>query len=308
MKVYKDDEFSEYQDKATSLALGTFDGLHRGHQKVIKKARNNARCSDLAAGIFSFVPHPRRVLNQEEGPRVICSQRQKKEILQEIGLDYYFCQEFTEEFSRMNFKDFIAGILCDELKSGQLVVGKDFTFGHRGEGTSQDLKKMGRYLDFEVKIVSPLRIKGKKISSTRIRKLISEGRVGKIPPLLGRKFALAGRVVHGSGRGHEIGFPTANLELEADYVRPKKGVYAGYVVHEEKEYRSIANFGRNPTFSEEDFRVEIHILDLKEDRDFYGSRLEFTPVEFIREEQKFDSVEGLKETIKSDILYTKKIL
>lgn len=307
MKVLYDEEFASYNGPATALALGTFDGLHKGHQKVINKAKKLAENSDLVSGVFSFNSHPRRVLSSGEGPRVICSSLQKKEILRDLNLEYYFCQEFTSDFSRTQFEEFVEDILVGKLKSRHLIVGEDFTFGYQGEGDSEDLKELGKKLGFNVEILSPLTTEdNKKISSTRIRKLIAAGKVDEIPALLGRYYSLAGRVIHGSGRGHELGFPTANLELEADYILPRSGVYAGYVDYRGSKYKAAANFGYNPTFSEKDYRVEIYILNLK--TDLYGERLSINPVEFIREEKKFEDIKELQKTIKADILYTKKVL
>jgi len=306
MEVLFDEDFSAYSGGPTALALGTFDGLHRGHRKVIETARKMAREKKLAGGVFSFTPHPRRILNSGNGPGVICSLRQKIEILEEMGLDYFFCQEFTPEFSRTEFEAFVREILCGELESHQLVVGEDFTFGHGGEGTSGDLVKMGEELGFSVKIVSPLKNDDEKISSTRIRRLISAGRVDEVPDLLGRYYTVAGEVVHGSGRGHRLGYPTANLKLEAEYILPRRGVYAGYVHHRGERLKAAANFGHNPTFKPVDYRIEIYILELEEN--LYGERLSFSPVEFIRPEKEFDSIDKLRETIAEDILYTKKVL
>ncbi len=307
MKVLYDEEFENYNGPATALALGTFDGVHRGHQKVINKAKELAENNNLASGVFSFNPHPRRVLNSAEGPRVICSHRQKEEILRRLELEYYFCQKFTSDFSRTQFEEFVANILVKKLKSQYLVIGEDFTFGYKGEGNSEDLKQLGEDIGFNVKVLSPLTTdNNKKISSTRIRKLIAAGKVREIPELLGRYYTMAGKVVHGSGRGHELGYPTANLKLEADYILPRSGVYAGYANYKGGKYKAAANFGYNPTFSEQDYRIEVYIINL--DKDIYGERVSISPVEFIREEEKFDNISELKKTIQSDILYTKNVL
>ncbi len=306
MEIVRDKQFDEYRGPETALALGTFDGLHTGHQKVIDEAKKLASENFVASGVFSFTPHPRRVLNSGKGPGVICSRRQKREMLAEMDLDYYFSQEFTRDFSRTEFEEFIKKILWKKLKSRHLIVGEDFTFGYRGEGTCEDLRRFGKMLGFNVSIISAQKINGEKISSTKIRNMISRGRVDRVPEFLGRYYTLAGEVIHGSGRGRELGYPTANLRLEADYVLPRRGVYAGYVKHSGEKYRAAANFGENPTFSEENFRIEIYILDL--DEDLYGKRLSFCPVEFIRPEKKFNSIKRLRRTIESDILYTKKVL
>ncbi len=307
MKVLYDDEFASYDGPPTVLALGTFDGLHKGHQIVINKAKELAAKYSLSSGVFSFNSHPRRVLNSGEGPKVICSPKQKIEILRQMNLEYYFCQEFTTDFSRTQFEKFVADILVEKLKSRLLVVGEDFTFGYQGEGDSESLKDLGSDLGFKVEILAPLTTDdNKKISSTRIRNLIAAGRVSEIPELLGRYYTMSGKVIHGSGRGHKLGYPTANLKLEADYILPKSGVYAGYVNYKEDKYKAAANFGYNPTFSSKDYRIEVYILNLK--KDLYGERLSFSPVEFIREEKEFEDIADLKETIKSDILYTKKVL
>jgi len=306
MEVIYSDKFKNFTGPSVALAIGSFDGIHLGHQKIIEKTCQVARKEKLASGLLSFSPHPRQVLAPEQVKGVIISQEQKVEILQDLNINYYFCQKFTPEFARQNFADFVQNILTNKLNASHIIVGEDFSFGRGGSGDIRDLKRLGDRFDFSVTILSPVKNGGKKISSTRIRELISAGKVEKVHNLLGRFYEIRGNVIHGQGRGKKLGIPTANLELTTDYVLPKNGVYAGFVRHDNRRYAGAANFGNNPTFASKDYSVEIYILDLEEN--LYEQEISFSPVKFIRPEKRFSNQEELVKRIKEDILYTRKVL
>ncbi len=306
MEVIYSSQFQNFNGPPAALAIGSFDGIHLGHQQIIKKANALAREKKLVSGLLSFEPHPRQVLQPDRDLGVIISQEQKIEILERMNIDYFFCQEFTREFARQNFADFVESVLCSRLNTSHIVVGEDFSFGRGGSGDVRDLKSLGKKYGFGVTVHSAVKNGGEKISSTRIRKLISRGKVEKVQNLLGRFYEIKGRVVHGQGRGKSLGFPTANLCLETDYVMPKNGVYAGFVRYQNRRFAGAANFGENPTFTSKDYSIEIYILDLNDN--IYNEEISFSPVKYIRPEKKFDSKAELVERIKQDILYTRKVL
>ncbi|MBF8436660.1 bifunctional riboflavin kinase/FAD synthetase [Halanaerobiaceae bacterium Z-7014] len=306
MKVIYSNEFKEFDGQRSAIAIGSFDGIHRGHQAVINKTKEIARENNLSPAVFSFEPHPRQVLSPDHIPGFITSPEQKVRLLTDLNIDYYFCQEFTKKFAKKDFEEFVENILYKSLNIGHIVVGEDFSFGRGGSGNIEDLKELGEKFDFSVTPLSIINNHGDKISSTKIRHLISRGEMDEVKGLLGRYYTMAGKVVHGDARGAKLGFPTANLSLNTDYVLPAKGVYAGYVNYNGNRLRGVANFGHNPTFTVGEYRIEVFIIDLN--KNLYGEDLEFSLVKYIRPEKKFDNKNDLIEAIKQDVLYSKEVL
>jgi len=306
MKVIYSNEFKEFDGQRSAIAIGSFDGIHRGHQAVINKTKEIARENNLSPAVFSFEPHPRQVLSPDHIPGFITSPEQKVRLLTDLNIDYYFCQEFTKKFAKKDFEEFVENILYKSLNIGHIIVGEDFSFGRGGSGNIEDLKELGKKFDFSVTPLSIINNHGDKISSTKIRHLISRGEMDEVKGLLGRYYTMAGKVVHGDARGAKLGFPTANLSLNTDYVLPAKGVYAGYVNYNGNRLRGVANFGHNPTFTVGEYRIEVFIIDLN--KNLYGEDLEFSLVKYIRPEKKFDKKNDLIEAIKQDVLYSKKVL
>ncbi|MGM0420932.1 MAG: bifunctional riboflavin kinase/FAD synthetase [Bacillota bacterium] len=306
MEVIYSNQFNKFEGTRPAVAIGSFDGIHLGHQAVINKTIEIAQAKSLAPAVFSFKPHPLEVVAPELVTGFLISQEQKIELLSQLGVDYFFCQKFTRQFAGQDFETFVVNILHDHLNIGHIVVGEDFYFGKGGDGGIDDLIKLGNRYDFGVTSLAPIEKNHEKISSTRIRNLISQGNVDQVKELLGRHYTLAGRVVHGYGRGSNLGFPTANLELDINYVLPAQGVYAGYVHYQDNKYKAVANFGENPTFTNDKYSIEIFILNLQED--LYDKKLKFAPVKFVRGEKKFSSPEKLKEAIQEDVLYTERVL
>ena len=306
MKVIYSNEFKEFDGQRSAIAIGSFDGIHRGHQAVINKTKEIARENNLSPAVFSFEPHPRQVLSPDHIPGFITSPEQKVRLLTDLNIDYYFCQEFTKKFAKKDFEEFVENILYKSLNIGHIVVGEDFSFGRGGSGSIEDLKELGEKFDFSVTPLSIINNHGEKISSTKIRHLISRGEMDEVKGLLGRYYTMAGKVIHGDARGAKLGFPTANLSLNTDYVLPAKGVYAGYVNYNGNRLRGVANFGHNPTFTVGEYRIEVFIIDLN--KNLYGEDLEFSLVKYIRPEKKFDNKNDLIEAIKQDVLYSKEVL
>ena len=306
MKVIKSNLFSTYNNNSTVVAIGSFDGLHKGHQKIIKKTIKIAEKRNMKSGVFSFSPHPLEVIAPERSPSFLVSRRQKLNILEELGIDYFFEQEFTEEFSKLTFEEFISNIMIDKIGVKHIIVGSDFKFGKNQSGNTEKLKKLSSKYNINTKIIPIIKKNTNKISSTNIRKLIKAGRVSEVKKYLGRNYKIEGTVVTGEGRGRKLGIPTANLNLTTDYVLPPKGVYAAKVYTGDQEFKSVVNFGEKPTFSSGNYTIEAHILDLE--KNLYGDLLEVELYEFIREEEKFSDEEELISKIESDILYTRNIL
>ncbi|MGM0601757.1 MAG: bifunctional riboflavin kinase/FAD synthetase [Bacillota bacterium] len=306
MKVITNHNFENYNKKNTCLAIGAFDGLHKGHQLIIKKTVENAKLISGVSGVLSFYPHPLKIIAGQKTPPAIISREQKITVLKKLNVDYYFEQKFTPEFAQMEVKDFIEEILVNKLNVSCVVVGDDFRFGHQNRGNVEVLKKMGEIYNFKTKIISQLNANDDRISSTRIRKLIQKGNLKEAENLLGRSYQICGKVKHGKKRGRKMGVPTANISLETNYSLPPAGVYAVKVYLNDNTYVGAANLGFNPTFDDKKINFEINIIDFNDT--IYEKRICADFVEFIRPEIKFDSQEDLIKQMKRDILYTINLL
>lgn len=306
MQVITSKEYNKYKDSNTCLAIGAFDGLHKGHQLIINQAIKEAQKNDYPAAVLSFYPHPLEAIAGKTPPPSIVSRRQKISILDKMGVDYYFEQEFNQNFAQLNAEEFINKILLGNLNVNTIVVGDDFRFAHKNEGNVEILSRMGELHGFQTKVISQLHASDDRISSTRIRNLLKKGKINKAQKLLGRPYQVCGQVVHGKKRGRKLGFPTANLSLETNYALPPEGVYAVKVYHGKQEYIGAANIGYNPTFNNQNISFEIYILDYE--GDLYGQRLCVDIKEFIRSEKDFASKEKLIEQMQKDILYTRRLL
>jgi len=306
MQVITSKEYNEYKDSNTCLAIGAFDGLHKGHQLIINQAIKEARKINYPAAVLSFYPHPLEIIPGKTPPPSIVSRRQKISILDEMGVDYYFEQEFNHDFAQLKAEEFIKNILLDKIKVNTIVVGDDFRFAYQNEGNVEILKKMGELHGYQAEIISQLHASDARISSTRIRNLLKKGRIKKVENLLGRPYQICGEVVHGKKRGRKLGYPTANLKLETNYALPPEGVYAVRVQYNGEEYVGAANLGYNPTFNNQDISFEVFILDFEED--LYGERLCVDMIDFIRREKDFADKEDLIKQMEQDILYTRKLL
>lgn len=306
MEVITSPDFKRKGNSPVVLAIGAFDGLHLGHQKVIEKTISLANEKNRPAAVYSFYPHPGKIISPENAPRQLLTEEKKEEKLAGLGVDFYFKQKFDQDFAGISVAGFIKEILLDKIGVCQIVVGEDFRFGHRGHGDIKLLKEYGERYGFGVTVYPQYKVEGRKVSSSYIRQLVRAGQVAEIPRFLGSYYSLDGTVVHGAGRGKNLGYPTANLDLVADFVLPAAGVYAGYSVFDGREYASLANLGDKPTFADTEYALEIHLLNFS--GDIYGKKISFNLIERIREVKKFPSSEDLKEQIRKDLLYTKEIL
>jgi riboflavin kinase/FMN adenylyltransferase len=282
------------------MALGNFDGVHLGHQEVLRRAVEEGRHRGKRVVAATFHPHPRSVLGAGDPPKLLTPLGLRTEILRDYGADEVWVIPFDHDLSKKTPEQFVTDILVDEGRAGVVVVGENFRFGHKAAGDFDDLRRLMQEAGGTAVAVQ-VRRGGQEggISSTRIRALISEGEVAKAAALLGRPYVLRGEVVVGDKRGRTIGFPTANVLPDADAVIPARGVYAGFVRVGEDEYAACTNIGVAPTFGRAESRIEAYLLDFE--GDIYGRVVDVNFVERIRAERRFSGIDELKEQIQRDV-------
>lgn len=306
MKVIKDLKEINAPFKNPVLTIGNFDGVHLGHQALFHQVMEKAGSMDGTSVVMTFEPHPIRVINSNKRFPLITLYEQKIELIEATGVDVVICIPFTRAFAGIPAHIFVREILFEQIGMKAIVVGKDYSFGKNREGNVALLKEMGEALGFEVITSGWIQIEGGRISSTAVRNLVGEGRVGEAKKLLGRYYQVRGTVVHGRDRGGRLlGFPTANLTLR-DELCPRAGVYAVTVEHHHGRYKGVANIGCSPTFQEGRFGVEVHIFDF--DKSIYDQPIRLNFVQRLRDEKKFTGPEALAEQIRLDAEEAKKAL
>jgi riboflavin kinase/FMN adenylyltransferase len=285
--------------KKTILTLGTFDGVHVGHQKIIQKLIQNASDYNCESLILTFFPHPRMVLQEGSDIKLLNTIDEKSILLKKMGLDNLIIHPFDKEFSRLTAEEFVKTILVDSLNIEKIIIGYDHRFGRNRSATIDDLILYGNEYNFEVEQISAQEIDSVSISSTKIRNAILDGNIALANEYLGYKYIINGTVIKGKQLGRTIGFPTANLKIEEDYkLIPKNGVYIVKSNINQKTVFGVMNIGTNPTVNGEELSLEVHFIDF--DVDLYNSKIEISVLERIRDEQKFDSIELLKLQIQKD--------
>ena len=283
---------------ATVIALGTFDGLHLGHTDVINTAKNYAERSGLKLAVFTFSNHPLALIRPDLVPVRIISAEEKIKLLESFGVDYLINIPFTEDFAALSPDEFLDRLDCFNYRC--LVVGENFTYGFLGSGKTETLERSGRKNGFDV-IVRPLvKMNGNVVSSTGIRNLIQAGHIEYANRMLGRAYAITGKIVHGEQRGRKLGFPTANIELlHGEMAVPAPGVYAVTASIEGSIYEGMGNIGNNPTFNDvEHARLEVNLFNCS--GDLYGKTMSVQFHKYIRAEKKFSGVEELCRQIEED--------
>lgn len=284
------------------VAIGNFDGVHRGHQAIFNLVKDKARQIGGTSVAITFDPHPIRVLNHRTPPPLITLLEQKTELIGEQGIDTLVCIPFTASFAAITAGEFTEQILVNRIGMKAIVIGRDYTFGKNRQGNADFLKQEGKRLGFEVIVVDWIFIPGngiERVSSTLIREVIEQGAVDHAKKLLGRHYQLRGQVTKGRNRGGRLlGFPTANITIN-DELCPKQGVYAVTVETADGTHAGVANIGYSPTFDDPQFTVEIHILDYS--GDLYGKMIRVNFIRRIRDERKFDGIDQLIEQIRKDI-------
>lgn len=280
------------------LTVGNFDGLHRGHKRILRTVITRAREEGGTSVVVTFEPHPMKVLYPDKAPALIQTLAQKRDIMAHLGIEVLVEVPFTPEFGRGNAEAF-ARLLAERLRPREIFIGEDFRFGHNREGDIAMLQSLQDELGFKATAFPKLKVGKEEASSTRIRKLLLQGEMDEAVHLLGRPYVIEGVVEHGDGRGKGLGFPTANLAIENELV-PAHGVYVVAVdVGEASLLPGVANLGRRPTFGEGAVAVEAHLL--QGGRDLYGKRIRCLFFKFLRPEQKFGSVEELRSAIAADV-------
>jgi len=287
------------------VTIGNFDGVHKGHQKLIGLAVSRAEASGLVSVVVTFDPHPLRVL-RNDGPPFITLTQQKLELISQYGPQVCLLLNFNMEMAKLSPEEFVQKYLLDGLNMKELIIGYDYHLGKGRAGNFETLSELGRRKGFIVDRIDPVSIEGAVVSSTRIRDLVQAGNVWAVKPLLGRFYQVSGEVVHGMNRGGRLlGFPTANLKL-VDELFPKPGVYAIWVEVGDEVHMGVANIGKNPTFGNDALSVEAHLLDFK--GDLYGSDIRVHFVQRIRDERKFNGIDELKDRISKDVELGRQIL
>lgn len=280
------------------LALGSFDGLHRGHTKIIDRVRRAAAERSGTSVVLTFDPHPTRVVRPDKAPPLLMTEAQKLEALARAGMQGTAIVRFTLEVSRWDPERFVTNVLVDWLHVAEVWVGANFLFGHDRAGNFSLLRLLGADCGFRAEKIDPVRYKDFVVSSTRIRRLVAEGRVDEAAALLGHHYAIDGVVVEGDRRGHEIGFPTANLRTDNALV-PPNGVYATFVHLGDLVHRGITNIGVRPTFGgAAGVSIETHVLGAA--IDLYGQPLKLSFVLRLRDERRFESADALAAQIALD--------
>ena len=300
-------ELIPIRGKSFWATIGVFDGVHVGHQKIIRTMVAAAKKENKATAVITFHPHPAVVLRQLPMPFYLSTPEEKAEVFESLGVDITFTLNFTPEMASMPYQDFMQSI-TENLKLTQLWVGSDFALGKGRQGTTQRLSELGKQLGYELINFPHVMDNKEKISSSNIRKLIQNGDIHQANQALGRPYTIHGSVIHGDSRGRTLGFPTANLTISPEKILPPKGVYATLATLEGKVYQSVTNIGYRPTFENEKFqnRIETFIIGFSDN--IYQKPMGLSFIEWLRPEMRFEDVSGLIQQIKKDVEHAEELL
>jgi riboflavin kinase/FMN adenylyltransferase len=287
------------------LALGNFDGMHRGHLKIVERVRRGAEERGAIAVAMTFDPHPSKIVRPDKAPPLLMTHQQKLEALARGGMQGVAVVRFTPELSQWDPETFVRTVLVEWLHVAEVWVGANFLFGHDRAGNFSVLRSLGARYGFRSEKIDPVRYKEFVVSSTRVRRLVGEGRVDEAGALLGHHYTIDGSVVQGQKRGQRLGFPTANLCSENDLI-PPRGVYATTVTVNGIVHPAVTNIGKRPTFenAEEDV-IETHVLDFE--KDLYGTKLRLGFVQRLRDEKRFENADALIKQIETDCDYARRL-
>jgi len=298
MKIIKGLKTNDLKSNSI-VTIGTFDGVHLGHKKIIKMLIEKAKEDGLKSILLTFFPHPRMVLQKDANIKLINTLDEKSQILEELRLDFLTIEEFTQQFSRITAVEFVRDILVNKLNAKQIIIGYNHRFGRNRAANINDLTEFGETFGFKVHQISAEDIDEVAISSTKIRIALKEGDMEKANSFLGYEFMLTGTVNKGKGLGRTIGFPTANLLIEESYkLIPKNGVYIISCNYNSRKLYGMMNIGTNPTVDGDGQFIEIHFFDF--DKDIYGEKIQVNMHSRIRDEQKFKSIDALTQQLKKD--------
>ena len=306
MRIF--DNLKSYSSKKESiLTIGTFDGVHIGHNKILKRLIQDSKKNNLSSLVMTFFPHPRMILNKSHDIKMIDTISEKINLLEKTGLDNLIIHPFDNNFSKIRAKEFVEEILVKKLKIKEIIIGYDHKFGKDREASVEDLKKFGKDYMFTVKEIPAQEIDSIAISSTKIRNAILNGEIEKCNKFLGRNFILTGKVVYGDGLGKKIDFPTANIEIKETYkITPKNGVYLVKTTINSNTYFGMMNIGIRPTVGGTNKSLEIHFFNFKDN--IYGKNVSIEIIKKIRDEEKFSSIDQLKIQLKKDEQFCLKLI
>ena len=298
MKIKTAADYKRIKDSV--VTIGTFDGVHIGHQKIISRLVDIAKTNDLQALVLTFFPHPRMVVQNDSNIKLINTIDEKAAQLQKLGVDHLVVKEFTKSFSRLTALEYVRDVLVNKLKVKHIIVGYDHHFGRNRTATIDDLIEFGKFYDFEVTQIDAQEIGDVAVSSTKIRTALHEGKMKIANQFLGYDFMLTGFVVKGKGLGSNLNFPTANIHIEESYkLIPKEGVYLVQSNLNGHQTYGMMNIGKNPTVSQDNkTHIEVHFFDF--DGDLYGKTLKIELLDHLRSEIKFPNIDALKEQLEND--------
>lgn len=304
MRIFRHIEDQGLSMRGTVATMGNFDGIHLGHQALVRNTVEESKRLGYPSTVLTFEPHPLKILAPERAPSLILSYEDKIALLQSLGVDIVVAQRFDRQFASIPADDFVRQFLVDRLKVKKLWVGRDLRFGQGRRGGTDDLLRLAADAGFDVGVLDPILLNGIRISSSRIRQLVEEGRVAEVRPMLGRYHFVSGRIVAGNRRGRELGFPTANIATETEVV-PLNGIYATLTQLQNRRLLSVSSVGINPTFGDGPRTVESFILDF--DGDIYGERITLSFVQRIRDEKKFVAVKDLIAQMHEDVKHARAV-
>ena len=306
MKIYRSIEDYD-EDKRSVVTIGTFDGIHLGHQKILSRLIKSSKNKDLNSVVLTFFPHPRIILNKYNEVKMIDTLDEKIIHLNEIGIDSLVIHPFDKNFSLLSANQFIKDFLVDKLKIKHIIIGYDHRFGKGREASVTDLKNYADDYDFTVEEIKAQEIEKITVSSTKIRNSINQGDIKTTEKYLGRSFNLTGKIVKGDGLGKKINYPTANIFIEETYkIIPKDGVYLVETIIEDKLFNGMMNIGHRPTIGTNLKSIEVHLFNFNED--IYGKVISIKMISKIRDEKKFSSIQALKEQLVKDENYCLKLI
>ena len=306
MKIYRSIEDYD-EDKRSVVTIGTFDGIHLGHQEILSRLIKSSKNKDLNSVVLTFFPHPRIILNKYNDVKMIDTLDEKIIHLDEIGIDSLIIHPFDKNFSLLSANQFIKDFLVDKLKIKHIIIGYDHRFGKGREASVTDLKNYADNYDFTVEEIKAQEIEKITVSSTKIRNSINQGDIKTTEKYLGRYFNLTGKVVKGDGLGKKINYPTANIFIEESYkIIPKDGVYLVETIIKDKLFKGMMNIGHRPTIGTNVKSIEVHLFNFNQD--IYGHVISIKMISKIRDEKKFSSIQALKEQLVKDENYCLKLI
>ena len=283
----------------TVLTIGTFDGVHLGHQKIVERVVTTARQEGLLATVFTFFPHPRMVVQHDKGLKLIHTLEEKKQLLQQLGVDLLVVQPFNEAFAQLSAEEFVSTILVQRLNVKKVIIGYDHRFGRNRTANIDDMRLFGEKYGFAVEEISVQEVDEVSVSSTKIREALNKGDVTTAEHYLGTPYSLTGTVVHGLKLGRTLGYPTANIQVTEDYkLIPKDGVYAVYSYIGSRKVYGMMSIGKNPTIEGKGASIEVYFFDFN--GNLYDQKLTIEFVQYLREEQKFATIDLLKKQLQDD--------